>query len=80
MEVKLLNVKDKALFFFEQRVLFSQHLEAAYYLFCAVSVVTDVAEGDPDADCRSLAVQSLVLLDKNLKKQLQDPQALTLDT
>lgn len=37
---------------------------------------TDVAEGDPDADCRSLAVQSLVLLDKSLKKQLQDPLSL----
>ncbi|XP_037546757.1 telomere length regulation protein TEL2 homolog [Nematolebias whitei] len=34
--------------------------------------LADVAEGDPDADCRSLAVQSLVLLDKSLKKQLQD--------
>lgn len=34
----------------------------------------DVAEGDPDADCRSLAVQSLVLLDKSLKKQLQEHQ------
>lgn len=44
------------------------------YCFC----FTDVAEGDPDSDCRSLAVQSLVLLDKNLKKQLEDPQALSL--
>ncbi|XP_073345060.1 telomere length regulation protein TEL2 homolog [Pagrus major] len=38
--------------------------------------LADVAEGDPDADCRNLAVQSLVLLDKSLKKQLQDQQAL----
>ncbi|XP_056153116.1 telomere length regulation protein TEL2 homolog [Lampris incognitus] len=41
--------------------------------------LADVAEGDPDADCRSLAVQSLVLLDKNLRKQL-DPQAQTLQS
>uniref|UniRef100_A0AAY4BGI7 Telomere length regulation protein TEL2 homolog n=1 Tax=Denticeps clupeoides TaxID=299321 RepID=A0AAY4BGI7_9TELE len=33
--------------------------------------LADVAETDVDADCRSLAVQSLVLLDKNLKKELQ---------
>lgn len=44
-----------------------------------VVIPTDVAEGDPDADCRSLAVQSLVLLDKSLKKQLQDQQALSLE-
>ncbi|KAG8009124.1 Telomere length regulation protein TEL2-like protein [Nibea albiflora] len=42
--------------------------------------LADVAEGDPDADCRSLAVQSLVLLDKSLKKQLQDQQALGLES
>lgn len=36
---------------------------------------TDVAEGDPDADCRTLAVQSLVLLDKSLKKQLGEKQS-----
>ncbi|XP_030610937.1 telomere length regulation protein TEL2 homolog [Archocentrus centrarchus] len=46
-------------------------------LFETRSWLADVAEGDPDADCRSLAVQSLVLLDKSLKKQLQDPQALS---
>ncbi|KAG7506690.1 hypothetical protein JOB18_012547 [Solea senegalensis] len=45
-------------------------------LFETRTWLADVAEGDPDADCRSLAVQSLVLLDKSLKKQLQDPQAL----
>uniref|UniRef100_A0A9J8AS10 Telomere length regulation protein TEL2 homolog n=2 Tax=Cyprinus carpio TaxID=7962 RepID=A0A9J8AS10_CYPCA len=32
--------------------------------------LADVAENDCDADCRSLAVQSLMLLDKNLKTQL----------
>lgn len=36
-----------------------------------VYIFTDVAEGDPDGDCRNLAVQSLVLLDTSLKKQLQ---------
>uniref|UniRef100_A0A3Q0SZC5 Telomere length regulation protein TEL2 homolog n=1 Tax=Amphilophus citrinellus TaxID=61819 RepID=A0A3Q0SZC5_AMPCI len=46
-------------------------------LFETRSWLADVAEGDPDADCRNLAVQSLVLLDKSLKKQLQDPQALS---
>ncbi|XP_042363229.1 telomere length regulation protein TEL2 homolog [Plectropomus leopardus] len=45
-------------------------------LFETRTWLADVAEGDPDADCRSLAVQSLVLLDKSLKKQLQDQQAL----
>lgn len=40
-----------------------------FYLL--VIVVADVAEGDPDADCRGLAGQSLVLLDNSLKKQLQ---------
>uniref|UniRef100_A0A3Q4N9V5 Telomere length regulation protein TEL2 homolog n=1 Tax=Neolamprologus brichardi TaxID=32507 RepID=A0A3Q4N9V5_NEOBR len=49
-------------------------------LFETRSWLADVAEGDPDADCRSLAVQSLVLLDKSLKKQLQDPQAPTVET
>ncbi|XP_062848070.1 telomere length regulation protein TEL2 homolog isoform X2 [Trichomycterus rosablanca] len=34
--------------------------------------LADVAEGDPDADCRSLAVQGLVLLEKNLKSQLHN--------
>ncbi|XP_028989886.1 telomere length regulation protein TEL2 homolog [Betta splendens] len=45
-------------------------------LFETRTWLADVAEGDPDADCRSLAVQSLVLLDKSLKKQLQDPPSL----
>ncbi|XP_071782854.2 telomere length regulation protein TEL2 homolog [Centroberyx gerrardi] len=48
-------------------------------LFETRTWLADVAEGDPDADCRNLAVQSLVLLDKNLKKQL-DPQALDLQS
>ncbi|XP_041830546.1 telomere length regulation protein TEL2 homolog [Melanotaenia boesemani] len=45
-------------------------------LFETRTWLADVAEGDTDGDCRSLAVQSLVLLDKSLKKQLQDSQAL----
>ncbi|XP_026206844.1 telomere length regulation protein TEL2 homolog [Anabas testudineus] len=49
-------------------------------LFETRSWLSDVAEGDPDADCRSLAVQSLVLLDKSLKKQLQDSQALSVES
>ncbi|XP_051274292.1 telomere length regulation protein TEL2 homolog [Dicentrarchus labrax] len=49
-------------------------------LFETRTWLADVAEGDPDADCRSLAIQSLVLLDKSLKKQLQDQQALGLET
>ncbi|XP_036437301.1 telomere length regulation protein TEL2 homolog [Colossoma macropomum] len=39
--------------------------------------LADVAESDPDADCRSLAVQSLVLLEKNLKTHLQNPSLQT---
>lgn len=35
--------------------------------------LADVAENDCDAHCRSLAVQSLMLLDKNLKTQLKIP-------
>uniref|UniRef100_A0AAQ4NW46 Telomere length regulation protein TEL2 homolog n=1 Tax=Gasterosteus aculeatus aculeatus TaxID=481459 RepID=A0AAQ4NW46_GASAC len=46
-------------------------------LFETRTWLADVAEEDPDADCRSLAIQSLVLLDKSLKKQLRDQQALT---
>ncbi|XP_034049064.1 telomere length regulation protein TEL2 homolog [Thalassophryne amazonica] len=42
--------------------------------------LADVAEGDPDADCRRLAAQSLVMLDESLRKQLQDPQALSLQS
>uniref|UniRef100_A0A3Q4AEX9 Telomere length regulation protein TEL2 homolog n=1 Tax=Mola mola TaxID=94237 RepID=A0A3Q4AEX9_MOLML len=49
-------------------------------LFETRTWLADVAEGDPDADCRSLAIQSLVLLDKSLKKQLQDQQALSLES
>lgn len=45
-----------------------------------VKMSTDVAEGDPDADCRSLAMQSLVLMDKSLKKKLQDQQTLSLES
>ncbi|KAA8581685.1 hypothetical protein FQN60_003266 [Etheostoma spectabile] len=48
-------------------------------LFETRTWLADVAEGDPDADCRSLAVQSLVVLDKSLKKQLQDQQALSME-
>ncbi|KAK7919730.1 hypothetical protein WMY93_011014 [Mugilogobius chulae] len=40
----------------------------------------DVAERDADSDCRSLALQCLVHLDKGLKKQLQHPQALSLES
>uniref|UniRef100_A0A8D3DVA2 Telomere length regulation protein TEL2 homolog n=1 Tax=Scophthalmus maximus TaxID=52904 RepID=A0A8D3DVA2_SCOMX len=52
-------------------------LDFSDQLFETRTWLADVAEGDPDADCRSLAIQSLVLLDKSLKKQLQDPQALS---
>uniref|UniRef100_A0A4W6G1G0 Telomere length regulation protein TEL2 homolog n=1 Tax=Lates calcarifer TaxID=8187 RepID=A0A4W6G1G0_LATCA len=55
-------------------------LDLSDQLFETRTWLADVAEGDPDADCRSLAVQSLVLLDKSLKKQLQDPQALSLES
>nr|XP_020462027.1 telomere length regulation protein TEL2 homolog [Monopterus albus]XP_020462029.1 telomere length regulation protein TEL2 homolog [Monopterus albus] len=53
-------------------------LDLSDHLFETRAWLEDVAEGDPDADCRSLAIQSLVLLDKSLKKQLQEPQALSL--
>ncbi|XP_031699193.1 telomere length regulation protein TEL2 homolog [Anarrhichthys ocellatus] len=49
-------------------------------LFETRTWLADVAEEDPDADCRSLAIQSLVLLDKSLKKQLQDQQALSMES
>ncbi|XP_041670831.1 telomere length regulation protein TEL2 homolog [Cheilinus undulatus] len=49
-------------------------------LFETRTWLADVAEGDPDGDCRSLAVQSLVLMDKCLKKQMQNPQALSLES
>ncbi|XP_076007542.1 telomere length regulation protein TEL2 homolog [Genypterus blacodes] len=49
-------------------------LDLSDLLFETRTWLADVAESDPDADCRNLAVQSLVLLDKCLKKQLQDPR------
>ncbi|XP_028331470.1 telomere length regulation protein TEL2 homolog isoform X2 [Gouania willdenowi] len=55
-------------------------LDLGDMLFETRTWLTDVAEGDPDADCRSLAVQSLVLLDKSLKKQLKDPQSPSLES
>ncbi|XP_053721376.1 telomere length regulation protein TEL2 homolog [Synchiropus splendidus] len=45
-------------------------------LFETRTWLADVAEGDVDAECRSLAVQSLVFLDKNLKNHLINPKAL----
>ncbi|XP_057682952.1 telomere length regulation protein TEL2 homolog [Corythoichthys intestinalis] len=60
----------------------SQNLlvDLADQLFETRSWLADVAEGDLDADCRNLAMQSLVLLDKSLKKQLQNPQALSIES
>ncbi|KAF7204608.1 telomere length regulation protein TEL2 homolog [Nothobranchius furzeri] len=55
-------------------------LDLSDQLFETRTWLADVAEGDPDADCRSLAMQSLVLLDKSLKKQLQDQQAQSLES
>lgn len=49
-------------------------------LFETRTWLADVAERDADADCRSLAVQSLVLMDQSLKKQLQNPQAMSLES
>uniref|UniRef100_A0A8C2XTZ0 Telomere length regulation protein TEL2 homolog n=1 Tax=Cyclopterus lumpus TaxID=8103 RepID=A0A8C2XTZ0_CYCLU len=49
-------------------------------LFETRTWLADVAEEDPDADCRNLAIQSLVLLDKSLKKQLQGQQALSMES
>ncbi|KAM9838075.1 telomere length regulation protein TEL2 homolog [Aulostomus maculatus] len=49
-------------------------------LFETRSWLADMAEGDLDADCRSLAMQCLVLLDKSLRKHLQDPQTLSLES
>lgn len=51
-----------------------------FEIFIFFYISTDVAEVDPDSDCRSLAVQSLVLLDKSVKKQLQDQQSLALES
>ncbi|KAL0984322.1 hypothetical protein UPYG_G00139930 [Umbra pygmaea] len=48
-------------------------------LFETRAWLADVAEGDPDADCRNLAVQSLVLLEKSLKTGL-NPTALGLQS
>lgn len=48
-------------------------LELGEQLFETRAWLADVAEADPDADCRNLAVQSLVLLEKSLKKQLEAP-------
>ncbi|XP_020779855.2 telomere length regulation protein TEL2 homolog isoform X2 [Boleophthalmus pectinirostris] len=55
-------------------------LDLGDQLFETRAWLADVAEGDADSDCRNLAIQSLVLLDKGLKKQLQDPQALSLES
>ncbi|XP_061666997.1 telomere length regulation protein TEL2 homolog [Syngnathoides biaculeatus] len=51
-------------------------VDLADQLFETRSWLADVAEGDLHADCRSLAVQCLVVMDKSLKKELQSPQAL----
>lgn len=51
--------------------------EYLYVIIINVLLCTDVAENDCDAECRSLAVQSLILLDKNLKSQLQIPDTET---
>uniref|UniRef100_A0A8C9SIY9 Telomere length regulation protein TEL2 homolog n=1 Tax=Scleropages formosus TaxID=113540 RepID=A0A8C9SIY9_SCLFO len=48
-----------------------------YFLMSSCVHYTDVAEGDADADCRTLAMQALVLLDKSLRTQLE-PSALDL--
>ena len=58
-----------------------------FYLFTVIMILmvqpvvllTDVAEGDPDTDCRNLAVQSLVLLEKSLKTEM-NPAALVLQS
>lgn len=55
-------------------------LDLGEQLFETRAWLADVVEGDADADCRSLAVQSLVFLDKALKKQLQDPHTLSLES
>ncbi|KAJ7984507.1 hypothetical protein DPEC_G00355530 [Dallia pectoralis] len=54
-------------------------LELSEQLFETRAWLADVAEGDPDADCRNLAVQSLVLLEKSLKTEL-NPDALGLES
>ncbi|XP_037133706.1 telomere length regulation protein TEL2 homolog [Syngnathus acus] len=55
-------------------------VDLADQLFETRSWLADVAEGDLDADCRSLAMQSLVLMDKSLKKQLESPHALSIES
>uniref|UniRef100_A0A673XN74 Telomere length regulation protein TEL2 homolog n=1 Tax=Salmo trutta TaxID=8032 RepID=A0A673XN74_SALTR len=45
-------------------------VELSDQLFETRAWLADVAEGDPDADCRNLAVQSLVLLEKSLKTEM----------
>ncbi|XP_019743337.1 telomere length regulation protein TEL2 homolog [Hippocampus comes] len=55
-------------------------VDLADQIFETRSWLTDVAGDDVDADCRSLAMQSLMLLDKSLKKQLQSPQALSIES
>ncbi|CAB1337863.1 unnamed protein product [Coregonus sp. 'balchen'] len=54
-------------------------VELSDQLFETRAWLADVAEGDPDADCRNLAVQSLVLLEKSLKTEL-NPAALGLQS
>uniref|UniRef100_W5M613 Telomere length regulation protein TEL2 homolog n=1 Tax=Lepisosteus oculatus TaxID=7918 RepID=W5M613_LEPOC len=51
----------------------SQHLlaELSEHLLETRAWLTDVAEGDPDDECRSLAMQSLLLLERSLKKELE---------
>uniref|UniRef100_A0A8C7PXY9 Telomere length regulation protein TEL2 homolog n=1 Tax=Oncorhynchus mykiss TaxID=8022 RepID=A0A8C7PXY9_ONCMY len=45
-------------------------VELSDQLFETRAWLADVAEGDPDTDCRNLAVQSLVLLEKSLKTEM----------
>lgn len=54
-------------------------VELSDQLFETRAWLADVAEGDPDADCRNLAVQSLVLLEKSLKTEM-NPAALVLQS
>ncbi|KAM9504574.1 telomere length regulation protein TEL2 homolog isoform 3-T3 [Salvelinus alpinus] len=54
-------------------------VELSDQLFETRAWLADVAEVDPDADCRNLAVQSLVLLEKSLKTEM-NPAALVLQS
>uniref|UniRef100_A0A8C8MMN3 Telomere length regulation protein TEL2 homolog n=1 Tax=Oncorhynchus tshawytscha TaxID=74940 RepID=A0A8C8MMN3_ONCTS len=54
-------------------------VELSDQLFETRAWLADVAEGDPDTDCRNLAVQSLVLLEKSLKTEM-NPAALVLQS